>query len=254
VRLRGAFGITGLAIGAMALPLLAADTLPKAETILDKSVEAQGGKAAYEKLHSMVVTGTMEVKGIGLKGTMTSYRSAPDKMLVEVEIQGIGTIRDGWDGKVAWEMSALQGPRIKEGDERAVAEREGDFNSEVHWRDHFKEVVTQGIEKVDGKDCYKILMTPKEGSPETQFIEKETSLPVKVQVTLKGPMGEMPTEGTIGDYRKEGDLLMAHKMVQKMAGQEITVTFDTVKFNVDIPKDKFDLPEEIQALLKKKAQ
>jgi len=252
--MRGSLRITGLALCAAALPLLAADSLPKAETIMDKSVEAMGGKAAYEKLHNMVITGSMELKGMNIKGSMTSYHSAPDKMLVEVEIQGIGTIRDGWDGKVAWELSALQGPRIKDGDERAVAEREGDFNGAVHWRDHFKEVVTQGIEKVDGKDCYKILMTPKEGSPETQYFDKETNLPVKVEMTLKGPMGEIHTEGTLGDYRKEGDLLIPHKTVQKAAGQEITVMFDTVKFNVDIPKDKFDLPDEIQALLKKKAQ
>jgi hypothetical protein len=243
-----------LAVCAMTLPLFAADSLPKAETILDKGVEAEGGKAAFEKLHSMIVTGSMEVKGIGLKGTMTSYRAAPDKMLVEVEIQGIGTIRDGWDGKTAWELSALQGPRIKDGDEFAVAKREGDFTGALHWRDYYKEVVTQAIEKVDGKDCYKILLTPKEGSPETHFIDKETYLPVKVQMTLKGPMGEIQTEGTIGDYRKEGDLMMAHKLVQKAAGQEITITFDGVKFNPEIPKDKFDLPDEIQALLKKKAQ
>ena len=74
---------------------------------------------------AMVVTGTMEVKGIGLKGSMTSYHAAPDKMLVEITIQGVGTILDGSDGEVAWEISALQGPRLKEGDEKAVALREG---------------------------------------------------------------------------------------------------------------------------------
>ena len=71
-------------------------------------------------------------------------------------------------------------------------------------------------------------------------------------MTVKSPMGELPTESLIGDYRKEGDLLMAHKMTQKAAGQEITIQFDSVKFNVDIPKEKFDLPEEIRALAGKK--
>lgn len=244
--------ILNLAICAAALvPLFAADTLPKAETILDKTVEAEGGKAAYDKLHSLVVTGTMEVKGIGIKGTMTAYHAAPDKMLVEVNIEGIGMIRDGSDGKIAWEVSAIQGPRLKEGDEKTVALREGDFNSSVHWRDHFKQVVTEGIVKVDGKDCYKIVMTPNEGSPETQYVDKETNLPIKTEMTLKGPMGEIPVEASIGDYRKEGDLLMPHKTIQRAAGQEITILFDTVKFNVDIPKEKFDMPEEIQALVKK---
>jgi hypothetical protein len=245
--------LPGVLLAAVALaPLFAADTLPKAETILDKSTEAMGGKAAYDKLHSMVVTGSMEVKGIGIKGSMTSYHLAPDKMLVEVNIQGIGAIKDGSDGKVAWEVSAIQGPRIKEGDEKAIALREGDFNGSANWRKHYKEAVTSGIEKVDGKDCYKIVMTPKEGPQETHYVDKETSLPVKMTMTMKGPMGEIPLEATIGDYRKEGDLLMPHKTIQKAAGQEIAVTFDSVQFNVDIPKDKFDLPDEIQQLLNKK--
>ena len=38
---------------------LAADDLPKADTILDKYIEATGGKAAYEKNHTEVSTGSM---------------------------------------------------------------------------------------------------------------------------------------------------------------------------------------------------
>jgi len=244
--------ILKLALGAVALvPLFAADTLPKADTILDKTADAMGGKAAYDKLHSMVVTGSMEVKGIGIKGSLTSYHVAPDKMLVEVTIQGIGTIKDGSDGKIAWELSAIQGPRIKDGDEKAIALREADFTGGVNWRKHYKEVVTSAIEKVDGKDCYKIVMTPNDGPQETHYVEKESNLPVKMTMTMKGPMGEIPLEATMGDFRKEGNLLMPHKTIQKAAGQEIAITFDTVQFNVDVPKDKFDLPDEIQQLLKK---
>ena len=242
-----------LVLGAAAMaPLFAAADSPKAEAILDKSVEATGGRAAYEKVHSMVITGTMEVKGIGIKGSMTSYHAAPDKLLMEVNLEGVGAIRDGSNGEVAWEMSAMQGPRLKQGEERAVALREGKFNELLHWRESYKQAVTAGTEKVDGKDCYKVVMTPNEGGPVTQYFDKETNLPVKIAMVVKTPMGELPAETLIGDYRKEGDLLMAHKMTQKAAGQEITLQFDSVKFNVDIPKDKFDLPQEIQALLAKK--
>jgi outer membrane lipoprotein-sorting protein len=41
-------------------------------------------------------------------------------------------------------------------------------------------------------------------------------------------------------------------MHQSAMGQEIVVTFETVKFDTDIPKDRFDPPAEIQALLNKK--
>ena len=41
-------------------PARAADTLPKGEEILDKFVDATGGKAAYEKVRNEKWTGTFE--------------------------------------------------------------------------------------------------------------------------------------------------------------------------------------------------
>jgi hypothetical protein len=63
----------------------AADDLPKAETILDKYVEATGGKAAYEKHHTEISKGTMEIKA----------RSFP-----------IGPSRARTTRKSTWELSA----------------------------------------------------------------------------------------------------------------------------------------------------
>lgn len=236
----------------MAAPLLAADEpLPKAEAIIEKYLEVTGGKALYEKHHSEVSTGSMEFVGKGIKGTLTSYRAAPNKSYMVIEIAGIGKIEEGSDGQVAWSRSAMQGPRLKEGEEKAVAMRSSVFNAELHWRDHYKKAEATGVEDVDGQPCYKVVMTPNEGSPVTRFYHKKSSLIVKMVMTLKNPMGEFPVETLIGDYRKEGDILMPHKMQQKAAGQEIAITLDSVKHNVEIPKDRFDLPDDVKALLKK---
>ena len=66
-------------------------------------------------------------------------------------------------------------------------------------------------------------------------------------------MGEVDAEGFVDDYRTEDDILMAHKLINKFAGQEIQITVDKVEFNADIAKDRFDLPDDIKALLKKAA-
>src|SRR5262245_42002184 len=109
-------------LGSLALTaccLAAADDLPKGEAILDKYVEVTGGKAAYAKIHSTTTTGTVEFKAMGLKGKMIEYASEPDKRYTEIELAGVGKIQEGSNGEVAWGLSAMQGPRIKEGDERA---------------------------------------------------------------------------------------------------------------------------------------
>jgi hypothetical protein len=240
-----------LLLAAPAARLLAADELPKAETILDKYVEATGGKAAYDKLHNIVTTGSMSFGAMGIKATVSSYHAVPNKTYTEINIEGMGKIQDGTDGTVAWSLSAMQGPHIKDGEEKAQAMREADFRAETDWKREYKEVKTEAVETVDGKDCYKVIMTPNTGSPATRYYDKQTFLLVKVAMTAKTPMGDIPVESVLEDYRKEGDILMPHKTTLKQGGQEFSITIDTVKYNVDIPPETFALPAEIQALLKK---
>lgn len=237
------------------VPLFCADeTLPKAETVLDRSIEVSGGKAAFEKRHNEVMHGTMEFSGRGIKGTMTVYQAEPDKNLAVIEIEGIGKIESGSNGEIAWENSALQGPRIKQGEERAGSLRDGAFNAALNWRKLYIKAETTGVETVDGHECYKVVLTPQEGKPSTEFFDKKSGFLIKTAVTRNTPMGEISAEVIADDYRKEGDILVPHKMINRAAGQEFLIAVEKVDVNVDLPKDRFDLPPEIQALLKKTPQ
>jgi len=229
----------------------AADDLPKADNILDKYVEATGGKAAYQKHHNEVSKGSLSIASVGLKGDLTSYRAEPDKSLTEIDLGGMGKSTEGSDGKIFWSKSSMMGPHVKEGAEKTQAELSSKFNAELNWRDLFKDVKTVGTDTVEGKDCYKVQLTPADGGPITQCYDKESGLMVKMTMTAQTPMGEQTVDSFATDYRKEGEILMPHKIKQVLAGQEILITIDSVTFNADIPADKFELPDEIKALIKK---
>jgi len=242
-----------LSILLSSIPLFAADeVLPKAETILDHYVEVIGGKAVLEKHRNEVMHGTVEVLNRGLKGPMTVYSAAPDKVLAIIEFEGVGVkIESGSNGEVAWENSAMQGPRIKDGTEKADAFRDGAFNSSLYWRKLYTKVETTGAEKVEGHDTYKVVMTPKEGKPTTHYYDKTSGLLVKTQATRITAGGEISAEVFADDYRKEGDVIVPHKLTNKIAGNELQMLVSSIEFNADLPKDRFDLPDDIQALLKK---
>jgi hypothetical protein len=229
----------------------AADDLPKAETILDKYVEVTGGKAAYQKHHTEISKGTFEMSAMSLKGSITNYEADPDKSLMEIDLGALGKSREGSDGKVYWSLSSMVGPHVKEGPERAQAMIAARFNAPLNWRDIFKDAKTTGTDTVDGKDCYKVELTPAEGSPITECYDKQSSLMVKMTMTAHTAMGDQPVDSFATDYRKEGDILMPHKMKQSVAGQEVVISIDSVTFDADIPADKFVLPDEIKALVKK---
>ena len=83
------------------------------------------------------------------------------------------------DKGVAWDKNPMLGPRIKSGDRKAQALREGTFNASVHWREFYPKVETTGTETVDGELCYKVVLTPKEGNPETTYYQKKSGFAVK---------------------------------------------------------------------------
>ena len=229
----------------------AADDLPKADTILDKYVEVTGGKAAYEKHHSEISKGSFSMAAMGLKGDVTAYRAEPDKSLTEIDLAGIGKVREGSDGTVFWSINPMMGPHVKEGPEKAQAMLSAKFNAELNWRDIFKDVKTTGTDTVDGKECYKVELTPADGPPITQCYDKQSGLMVKMTMTAQTPMGDQTVDSFASDYRKEGDVLMPHKIKQSLGGQEIMINIDSVTYNADIPADKFALPDEIKALVNK---
>jgi hypothetical protein len=93
-----------------------------------------------------------------------------------------------------------------------------------------------------------VLLSPKEGKPVTQFYDKKSGLITKSMATRTTPMGDITAEIFLDDYRDEGGVLMPHKLTNKVATQEFHITVQSVEVNAELPKDRFDLPDEIKAL------
>jgi zinc protease len=247
-----------------AIPVLAADTkpkaeapasktevqLPKAEDLMDKSIEVTGGKAAFTKLKTTVLTGTMAMPAMNLKGSLKSYRAEPALSYTEIELPGLGKMQEGFDGSVAWSLSAMQGPSVKEGDEKLQAIRNARFHSE-DWKADCKAIRTLGVETFDGKECYKVEFTPTQGSPILYYLDKKTGFSAGMSMTVKTPMGDMKADMVISDYKKVGDTLMPHKITQNVMGQTIVITFDAITNDLEIPMEVFLIPSEVQKSRKK---
>lgn len=234
----------------LALPLAAQITpgLPSAESILDRYVEATGGKAVYEKRTSEIARGTMEFAAQGLKGTITRYSAAPDLYYATLDIPGLGAVEMGVKDGVAWENSLVLGPRIKTGVERAEALREATLNSTLLWRDLYPKVETVGTDTVNGEECYQVRMTPPEGAPQTMCFSKATGLGLKITTTAASQMGDIPVETVISSYKNFGGILAPERLTQKTAGQEMTIVITSVEVNAAIPEKQFDLPAPVEVL------
>lgn len=228
------------------------ESLPKAEKILDRYVEAIGGEAALKKLDNRLTKGTLEFVGMGVKGNTTAYAARPVKHYFVLDSPSFGKIESGTDGQVAWEISAMIGPQIKKDEERAAILREAAFDGVVNWRKLYKKAECIGVETVDDQPCHKIVMAPNEGQPETHYYDQKSGLLVKSEISLKTAMGTMPIVVQIGDYKSVDGVLFPHSVKQVIAGtQQMLFVTESIQHNVEIPVDRFKLPADIQALVEK---
>lgn len=227
--------------------------LPKAETILDRFIEVTGGKAAYQKHTHEKMTGTILVPEVGMTGNLIRYSAAPDKEYSSLQLGPLGKAESGFSGGVAWEKNAITGPRVKNGDEKAQAEREARFNAQVDWRKVFAKVETTGSDTVNGEDCYKVQVTPTLGKAETQFYSKKSGLLLKTATTAVSPMGEIPVEVEVSDYKTFDGVLVATRSKSKMGPQHLEITITDMSFDQPIAAEQFELPPEIKALVGKAA-
>lgn len=227
------------------------EKVPSAESILDRFVEVTGGRKAYEVRTSETVVAKMSLAAQGIEASLTTHTAMPNKQRVVTEFPGIGKIESGSDGQVYWEKSAIQGARIRKGDELPQARRQATMNAPLHWRTLYSKVETAGTETVDGKLCYVVTMTPSDGKPEVSCYDKESGLLVQVKLTVKTQMGEIPFVTRVADYREVEGVKVPHKLTQSVAGQQIDITIEKVVRNPKLDPDLFKLPDEIVALLEK---
>ena len=64
------------------------------------------------------MTGTVSIEGRNIGGFLFPYgRKRREKAIHGWNFAGLGKVEEGTDGNVAWEMNAMQGARIKTGEE-----------------------------------------------------------------------------------------------------------------------------------------
>ena len=100
-----------------------------------------------------------------------------------------------------------------------------------------------------------MLATPVSGGqPETSWYDAESGLLLRTRIILVSPMGEMPLETSMADYRQTGRFRVPFKLTQKVGPQEIETTMEDIQWNVELPANQFDVPADIDALIKKQKQ
>ncbi len=227
-------------------PAAAADA-PTVDSILTKHIEAVGGKAAMEKVHSRRVQIKMESEALG-NSEGEFFAQAPDKLRSHVDMGANGVIDEGFDGTVAWSKNPWQGLRVKSGDELAKVKRDARFNAELSYKAIYPDLAYKGIEKVADEEAWLLESKPTPTSKEKFWFSTKTALLVRRESQIQGPEGPVNVNTLPQDYKTFDGLKYPGSLKMKFSsgGQEyeFTLKFEGIKHNVEIESAKFAKPAE----------
>jgi hypothetical protein len=228
-------------------PAVQTENLPAAAEILKKSVEAIGGKEAWSKVKSTEIIGAMEMPAAGMKGPVRSKMAPPNKMLTLIELAGVGTIRQGFDGTTAWSIDPINGARLLEGKELETMRHEADFLKEVDLEKRWDKIETVSGGDFNGYDCWKLVGT-KGSDTTTLYYAKDDGLARGVEMEVDTQVGRLKVVTVIREYREFGAVRMPVRTEATQMNQKMVSTVESVVFDLVDPSE-FDLPKEIKALL-----
>jgi len=224
-------------------------SLPSARSIIDRHIEAVGGRKAILAHTSSHATGTMTVAGAGITGVLDVYSAKPDKSLVKINLGGIGDVFEGFNGIHAWSVSPITGPMLTQGRELAEKKFDADFYSDLHEEGRYASMKTVDKTTFEERPCYKVSLVRKDGGEDVELYDVETGLKAGAMVTRESQMGPMTVTQVHSDYRKFGGLLMATAMKQTAMGVEQVLKITSIEFD-NVAPSMFEPPAQIKALIK----
>lgn len=223
-----------------------------ADEIVEKHLAALGGREALQKATSQVTTGTISIAMMGneIAGPMEIYHKAPNKVRtwfkLDLSAMGAGemVIDQRCDGKTAWAGNSLQGDKEITGNQLQSLLNATFPTPLLDYKGAGAKVELAGKEKVDGRDAYVLVFTPKAGSASRQFIDAETFLMVKnvAKVDVPEMGGEIEQVTQLGDYRPVAGLKVPYSVKITNSAQTIALTVSKVEANVPIDEALFSKP------------
>ncbi|MFQ5462993.1 MAG: hypothetical protein ACE5E5_10250 [Phycisphaerae bacterium] len=213
----------------------------RVEDVLDGYVEATGGRDAYAKVKNRSSVGTYEVVGQGVVFDLTIIEGRPNyRYTYMIATTGRDPVESATDGTRAWAKIGRLPAKMKEGKGKALAIRAGYFDRIPDWRKMYTAARFGGVVTIDGKPCYKLVLTPTVGLPETHYYDIETKLLVQKEEQFENGGDIMTTK--FSDYKEIDGILIAHQEHIDYAGHQRLKTLKKIEHNIDIPPDQYDPP------------
>ncbi len=224
------------------LKLDATGPFPTIDQIIDKYVQALGGKDLIMKFTSRVTKGTADMPGVFRRASLETYAKAPNKSVTIINAPGFGAIKQGYNGNVGWDQTAQTGLRNLTGVDLAEMQRDSDFYGPVRLKVKYPKIAMLGRMKLGFREVFVIEAKPIVGDAEKLFFDTETGLLLRWDVMRATAQGRAPAEVYFYDWREVDGIKISFGITQSFPGFAINLTLTEAKHNVPVDDAVFNKP------------
>jgi zinc protease len=205
------------------------------ESILKKSIEAQGGEAAIAALTDLSTEGTASVMGQELKFTQKFV--FPAAFVQEISMGGMVIMKQlAKDGKYTISAQGMEQP-IEDDDKEDLEEMASMFTERHMLKKGGYTYTVKGIEQVDGKDAYAVEIKSPKARVFTYHYDVASGLRVKETKIEEAEGVKLSVVVTTKEYKTVNGVKIPSKMLIDQGPLKLTIEIKEVKANQGLKAD-----------------
>jgi hypothetical protein len=217
-----------------------------AEEIVNKHIEAMGGKDKLSAVKTLKMVASVDV-GPNMKAPMTMYVVNNKSYRMELEFQGMKMV-NAFDGNDGWYVNPFGG---KKDAEKMNAEqiRESQDQTDIagnlfNYKEKGSTIEYLGKEDMEGTDTYKLKLTKKTGDVKYYYVDASSYLVLKETTKRKFEDKEVEGESLMSNYKKVDGVMFPFTVEarEKNAAQGQAINMETVEVNPKIDDSMFKMP------------
>jgi photosynthetic reaction center cytochrome c subunit len=219
----------------------AASSLPTAEEVLGRYLQAIGGLEAAARISTRVQKGSLTV------GTqhfaLEIAAQAPAERVTTIHFPG-GDSVTGINDQEGWLSTPGHPLRAMSPSEVDSARMEAELFFPAALKQIFKEFRLQQQGQLNGNEVYVLTASNENRSAAQLYFDQRSGLLVRVLRFVESPLGRNPTEIDYSDYREQDGLKIPFQWAISRPGAHFSIQIEEMKQNVAITKGTFVKPVE----------
>ena len=203
-----------------------------AQSVLEKYIEAIGGKSKLEGVNTLAMMAEAEMQGMKLN--LNIKKTSSNQLMQDVQMMGNSVSKQVLNGDTGYMVMQGQRKDLEEKELKAIKKESAPFTELQLISDD--SVVIEGMELVGDKNTYKL----KVGENKSAFYDAETGLKLQ-EVTVTEMQGQqIASTSNFEDYKEVSGILFPYKIMQTVGPQSFEFIVSEIKVNDGVSPADFE--------------